>query len=111
MPPDPRVPDILLSLVQNIHDNQLELQKTLNRHIQTEPEEWAAALRSLMNDAFPEGDADGHRMAHEAQMREIENRAAFWEKMRFEIMKWGLIGFLGWAAVQLWLSFLHGPGK
>ena len=38
-------------------------------------------------------------------------RAEFWEAMAREIGKWGLIGFLGWAAYALWNAFLQGPHK
>ncbi len=58
---------------------------------------------------FPDGDPDGHRRYHEAEIKRIERRADFWQKMRLELAKWGLIGFLGWAAVSLWQEFLKGP--
>lgn len=61
--------------------------------------------------AFPNDDPDGHRRFHEAEIRRAEARAEFWEKMRFEVVKWGLFGFLGWAAYQLWIAFIHGPQK
>ncbi len=58
---------------------------------------------------FPDGDPDGHRRYHEAEIKRIERRADFWQKMRLELAKWGLIGFLGWAAVALWQQALKGP--
>ena len=58
---------------------------------------------------FPDGDPDGHRRYHEAEIKRIERRADLWQKMRLELAKWGLIGFLGWAAVALWQQALKGP--
>lgn len=60
-------------------------------------------------DGFPDGDPDGHRRYHEAEIKRIERRADFWQKMRLELAKWGLIGFIGWAAVALWQQALKGP--
>lgn len=71
----------------------------------------AEAVAALMIKSFPEGDADGHRKAHEAQMRAIEARAEFWKKMLFEISKWGALGVLGWLCVRVWVAFLAGPTK
>lgn len=58
---------------------------------------------------FPDSDPDGHRRYHEAEIKRIERRADFWQKMRLELAKWGLIGFIGWAAVALWQQALKGP--
>lgn len=66
-------------------------------------------IRQIAMDAFPEGDAAGHKRYHLASIKAAENKAAFWDKMQFELVRWGLIGFLGWAAYQLWAAFLHGP--
>lgn len=44
--------------------------------------------------AFPNGDPDGHRRAHEARIREVESKAVFWEKMRVkagELTVWAFL--------------------
>lgn len=105
--PDRRAPDALLLLVQQVHDNQLVLEKK----VADVPSEMAKALATLMADAFPEGDPDGHRKHHEAVIKAAEEKAEFWKKMRLAISQWGLIGFLGWAAYALWAAFLQGPHK
>lgn len=69
------------------------------------------ALDSAMADAFPEGDPVGHRKHHEAVIKAAEDRAKFWETMRTEIAKYGLVGFVGWATYSLWTAFLQGPHK
>ena len=58
-------------------------------------------MKILLDDAFPDGDADGHRRYHQAQIIALENRAEFWKKMQYEITKWGLIGFIGWFVVTV----------
>ena len=58
---------------------------------------------------FPDGDPDGHRRYHEAEIKRIEARAEFWKKLRLSVTQWGLLGFLGWALVSLWHEFLKGP--
>lgn len=69
-------------------------------------EDFMAKLR----DAFPGADLEAHREAHEAWMQEVSNRADFWKKMKFELVKWGLLGFLGWALTQLIKAALQGKG-
>jgi hypothetical protein len=101
----------MLEIIKQIHDNQLALDAKLTHHMTNETDELAQAITRLMTDAFPEGDPSGHRRHHELVIRQAEARAVFWQKMVFEIARWGLIGFLGWAAYALWQQFLHGPAK
>lgn len=77
----------------------------LSTHIADE----TAQFELFFNQSFPDGDAGGHKMWHEATIRKIEARAKFWETMKTELAKWGLIGFCGFAAVALWKSFIEGP--
>lgn len=58
---------------------------------------------------FPDSDPAGHRRYHEAEIKRIERRADFWGKLRLELAKYGLLGFLGWALVALWQQALKGP--
>lgn len=60
---------------------------------------------------FPNDDPDGHRRHHEAEIQAALDRGEFYRKLRFELAKWGLIGFAGWVVFQLWQGLLHGPGK
>ena len=96
-------------LVQSIHADVRSMREELATHISNEPEDWAKVIKKISESAFPDGDADGHRKAHEAQMNAIMNRAEFWRKMAFEITKYGLIGVIGWLAFHAWLAFLRGP--
>jgi hypothetical protein len=65
----------------------------------------------LLFDAFPEQDPNGHRRAHEEWVKEAAAKAEFWQTMKKELAKYGLLGLAGWVAFQLWTAFLHGPQK
>lgn len=69
------------------------------------------AVHEAMAEAFPDGDPRGHRAAHESYIKEAAEKAEFWATMRKELGKWGLIGFISWAAYILWQAFLLGPKK
>lgn len=101
----------LIELIRTVHDNQLALSAKLDKHMKEETSELADAIARLMKEAFPEGDPDGHRRHHELVIKQAEEKAEFWQKMRYELSKWGLIGFLGWVVVQLWNGVLAGPSK
>ena len=90
----------LAMLVQQIHDNTVVIDKKITD-----------GLASIRTEAFPEGDADGHRRHHEAVIKSAEDRAAFWQTLRIELAKWGLVGFVAWAVVAIWQAFLQGPHK
>jgi hypothetical protein len=60
-------------------------------------QEFAAHLSAeaaLIAKAFPDGDPDGHRRAHEAQIRESEERAEFWSRMRIKAGEMTVYAFL-----------------
>ena len=113
-----RSSDALLVLVQQVHDNIEQVRKDvkgfdkrLDEARITEARALAEAVSDLMTNAFPEGDPSGHKRAHEEQMQAISDKAEFWRKMRFELSRAGLVGFLVWATVQLWHGVLQGPSK
>lgn len=101
----------MLSLVQLVHEEVKTVQMQLIAHSQDEPIRLAEEIAALMNRAFPEGDPHGHRRHHEAVIMKAEARAEFWKKLVFEISKYGLLGFIGWAAISLWKAVLVGPVK
>lgn len=103
--------DLMMTMVKQIHDRLIALDGKLSAHMTDETKELAEAMSQMMASAFPGGDPDGHRRHHELVIKQAEAKTAFWEKMRFELVRWGLIGFLGWAAYALWQSFLQGPPK
>lgn len=110
-PADRRDDSVVLAMMQTIHADVKAMDAKLTDHINTEPDEWMAVMRKLQEDAFPAGDPEGHRKAHEEQMQSIHDRAEFWKKMAFEVTKYGVLGVLGWLAYHAWVAFIHGPGK
>ena len=101
----------LLVLVQQMHADVQTFGAQLQDQRRDEALALAEAVASLMIKSFPEGDADGHRKAHEAQIAAVEARAEFWKKMLFEVTKYGVIGVVGWLAIKLWTAFLAGPSR
>lgn len=65
-------------------------------------------LLTAYGGAFPQTplggpDLVGHRGYHDDIIETLRARREFWQKMSFELTKWGLIGFLGWfTVVVLW---------
>lgn len=86
------------------------IQRTEKKVIEHEERE-TAELRSALEAVVPDGDIEGHRRHHEALIKKAEESAEFWATMRKEIVKYGLIGFIGWAGFYLWQAFLLGPKK
>lgn len=66
-------------------------------------------LLEVVKSAFPGDDPEGHRRYHEALIEEAVQRKEFWRKLIFELAKYGLLGFVGWALIQLWSGALKGP--
>lgn len=61
---------------------------------------------SRIREAIPEdGDGDrdyeGHRKYHEQLITESLARQDFWRRMKYDLVRWGLIVFLGWAFIAL----------
>lgn len=59
--------------------------------------------------AFPADDPAGHRAYHDELIAAEKARKKFWQKLFFELAKWGLLGFAGWLIVAGWSAFLKGP--
>lgn len=101
----------LLMMLQRVHEDVQVLDRKLTEHTATELTNITEMVRDLMADAFPGGDANGHRKAHEADMKAITDRADFWKKMLFEVSRYGLFGVLGWLVYAAWVALLAGPPK
>lgn len=100
---------VVLETVQRMEAKIDTFHNVLQTHIAEETSDIAKEVASLMSAAFPEGDPDGHRKHHELVIAREEARTAFWQKMLFEISRFGLIGLLGWVCVVAWKAFLLGP--
>ena len=74
---DDHVLRAILDSIDGVRDQVSVIQRKLDEHVQSEDDRY---LR-----AFPDGDLDGHRRAHAAQIRKAEEQAEFWRKMRIKI--------------------------
>jgi len=99
----------VLGIVTQINSSLCKLDEKLSMHITSETAILANEIARVMLKAFPDGDADGHRRFHEANVIKAEESAKFWRTLSVEITKFGLLGFLGWAGYALWKAFLMGP--
>ena len=59
--------------------------------------------------AFPADDPAGHRAYHDEVIAIARARKEFWQKLLFELAKWGLLGFAAWLVVAGWRDLLKGP--
>lgn len=73
--------------IREIRDEGRAMRKDLKQHIADEA--------IMVTHAFPQGDIDGHRMAHAAWIKKAEAQAKFWEDMKSSVAKWGMFGVLG----------------
>jgi hypothetical protein len=67
-------------------------------------------IHKMFKTAFPEGDAESHRRAHEAWIEKEKSEREFWLKTKQHVTQWGIVVVLGWAGLILWAGFLKGPG-
>lgn len=79
----------------------LEKQNVVLADIQKQLAE-VAALADCLAKGFPNEDPPGHRLAHEVWIKKVQVRTEFWQKLTFELAKWGILCFAGWALVELW---------
>lgn len=102
---DPNAP--LFQLINQLHGVVQNLEQALQRSTDDQKK----AVADVLDRAFPEGDPEGHRRYHEAAIAAAEEQRDFWKKLKLELFKWGLIGFIGWSVYAMWTSFLQGPHK
>ena len=105
----------IVTLVQLVHDDVKLLRgeltavdSKLDAHMTDETLTLAEEIVKLMGRAFPDGDPDGHKRAHEAMIKKAEDSAAFWKQMRTKLSEWGLVGFCGWLLYAAWDAVLRG---
>jgi hypothetical protein len=61
--------------------------------------------------AFPNQDPEGHRAAHEQWLAESKAKKEFYDSLKKEVAKYGILGLAAWIAFHLWAAFLQGPHK
>lgn len=95
---------VLLEMVKQIHESQKAMDKKLTEHLTQETDALALAVKKLLQDSFPEGDAAGHKRSHEAQIEAAAERAKFWHEMRLAAAKWAGLGVLAFIAGAVWIA-------
>ena len=66
-------------------------------------------IHKMFKEAFPEGDVQAHRKAHENWIKKAEADKEFWLKLKMEVVKWAVVAAAGWAGIALWTAFVQGP--
>ena len=92
----------MLHLLENLQNGIDELKKAFADHTTQQK----ADLEAVVKNGFPDGDPDGHRRYHEAEIKAAEERAKFWAQMRIEGAKWAGLGALAFAASAAWHEFI-----
>lgn len=87
--------------MENMSQSTLNVVSEQNRALQE--------IHSLFKKAFPEGDAEKHRQAHEDWIEKAEEDKVFWRKLKQHVINWAVVAALGWAGIILWAAFLKGP--
>lgn len=67
-------------------------------------------IRDAFTKAFPEGDAESHRKAHEAWIEKDKADQEFWLKLKQNTINWIVIAILSWVGLVVWGAFVQGPG-
>ena len=66
-------------------------------------------IHKMFKTAFPDGDGEAHRKAHEAWIEKDKAEREFWIKLKGDAIRWAFIAVAGWAGLALWSAFLKGP--
>lgn len=99
----------ILQMVTHMSDRLASMDAKLDTHMREETITIASEMAKLLLAAFPDGDAASHKRQHEANLKNAEARAEFMATLAKELSKYGLLGFLGWAAYTLWHAAVFIP--
>lgn len=66
-------------------------------------------LKEAFIKAFPDGDAESHRRAHEEWMEKDKADRELWTKLKQNTINWVVIAILSWIGLVLWGAFVQGP--
>lgn len=94
-------------------DNHAHRVEKLSESTLTVIEKQNALIRDIkeaFTQAFPEGDAESHRRAHEAWLDKDKADKEFWIKLKQNTINWVVIAILSWVGLVLWGAFIQGPG-
>lgn len=66
-------------------------------------------IHALFHAAFPEGNAEHHRVAHESWIEKDKADKEFWVKLKQHVVNWATVAIIGWGSMAIWIAFLQGP--
>ena len=66
-------------------------------------------IHKLFKAAFPDGDAESHRKAHEHWIEKDKQDKEFWLDIKKKAVGAAVTAVLLWAGIALWTAFLKGP--
>lgn len=101
----------LLKLFEDLQSrvmSHMDEEATIIRGLSSGLSELTAKTEQFLS-AFPGGDAKAHCEYHQLLIDAARDRSEFWKKMRYDLTRWGLFGFLVWGLYALWKAFLLGP--
>lgn len=105
----------LIHLVDELTQQVHRMNDKMDAHMAAQAGERKAIIDDLIKRAVPDGDLEGHHDFHAAAIAAERKRGEFWDKMKFELTRWGLFGFIAWALLffgnAFWLKLLEGPHK
>lgn len=89
--------------------NRMEHLSVSTMSVVTEQNRALKEIHALFKKAFPEGDAEKHRAAHEAWIEKDQADKQFWIKLKQHVINWAVVALLGWGGLIIWAAFLRGP--
>ena len=101
---DKEIVDLIKEMFVELRQMRAEakqMRTDLHVHIQDE--------QAVITHAFPDGDPDGHRMAHAAWIKTAENKAKFWETLFTTLKVGGVVSVVTFLLYAGWTAFLKGP--
>lgn len=93
--------DELASRFQQMQQSTMTLIQTNNTTVNE--------IHAMFKKAFPNGDAESHRRAHEAWIEKDKAEREFWMHLKKQVVGWGFTAAIAWAAMLVWAGFLKGP--
>jgi hypothetical protein len=66
-------------------------------------------IHKLFKEAFPQGDAQAHRKAHEHWIEKDKTDREFWLKLKQNTVNAIVLAAAGWIGLAVWAAFLKGP--
>jgi hypothetical protein len=107
--------DAILQAIKSLETLVQHQYEAFNKRMDDQEQDLATHMREETSQiatfmkAFPASDPIAHCAAHLEWIEEVRQRKEFYAKMRFELARWGLLGLIGWLAIQAWHGFLKGP--